>query len=103
MYKDGIVFLAVDNLPTEFPREATTWFGDCLLPFMEPIVSISNSVDLVWLVLIHYQARSTMNNSYDGMMKELPSEVQKAVITYKHDFTPSFKYIAEWRKRREAE
>jgi hypothetical protein len=40
MYKDGIVFLAVDNLPTEFPREATTWFGDCLLPFMEPIVSI---------------------------------------------------------------
>lgn len=44
-----------------------------------------------------------MNQAYDGMMKELPSEVQKAVITYKHELTPSFKYIAEWRKRREAE
>jgi saccharopine dehydrogenase-like NADP-dependent oxidoreductase len=44
-----------------------------------------------------------MNQAYDGMMKELPSEVQKAVITYKHELTPSFKYIAEWRKRREAD
>ena len=38
MYKDGILFLAVDNLPTEFPREATQWFGDHLLPFLEQIV-----------------------------------------------------------------
>lgn len=44
-----------------------------------------------------------MAHQYDGMIKELPSEVQKAVITYKHELTPPFKYISEWRKRREAE
>jgi hypothetical protein len=44
MYKEGILFLAVDNLPTEFPREATNWFGDCLLPFIEPVVGYSSDV-----------------------------------------------------------
>ena len=38
MYREGILFLAVDNLPTEFPREATQWFGDHLLPFAEQIL-----------------------------------------------------------------
>ncbi len=38
MYRDGILFLAVDNLPTEFPREATIWFGDHLVPYLDNIV-----------------------------------------------------------------
>lgn len=38
MYRDGILFLGVDNLPTEFPREATQWFGDHLLPYLEKVV-----------------------------------------------------------------
>lgn len=39
MYRDGILFLGVDNLPTEFPREATQWFGDHLLPFIDKMVT----------------------------------------------------------------
>ena len=38
IYQRGILFQAVDNLPTEFPKEATQYFGDSLLPFLEPIV-----------------------------------------------------------------
>lgn len=33
-----MVILAVDNLPTELPLEASMYFGDSLLPFMESIV-----------------------------------------------------------------
>jgi alpha-aminoadipic semialdehyde synthase len=81
MYKPGILMLGVDNLPTEFPREATTYFGDNLLPFMETI------------------AKSNFKNSYEQMANDLPEEVYRAVITANGKLTTPFEYIAEWRKR----
>src|SRR5690242_8416531 len=50
IYKSGILFCAVDNFPTEFPKEATQYFGDHLLPFMEAIVRIA--LPDVWLTVI---------------------------------------------------
>jgi hypothetical protein len=58
MYREGILFLAVDNLPTEFPREATQWFGDHLLPFLEQILKSNpaneyqNRMTLEWCVAV---------------------------------------------------
>jgi Leu/Phe-tRNA-protein transferase len=40
IYKDGILFWAVDNCPTEFPKEASNWFGDNLLRFIPDLVNI---------------------------------------------------------------
>ncbi|EFA79152.1 aminoadipic semialdehyde synthase [Heterostelium album PN500] len=83
MYRDGILFLAVDNLPTEFPREATQWFGDHLLQFMEAVV------------------KSDPSKPYDKM-DDLPAEIKRAVITAHGSLTPPFEYIKELRKKREA-
>ncbi|KYQ96940.1 aminoadipic semialdehyde synthase [Tieghemostelium lacteum] len=83
MYRDGILFLAVDNLPTEFPREATQWFGDHLLPFMEKVV------------------KSDPNKPYD-QMDDIPLEIKRACITSHGQLTPPFEYIKELRKKREA-
>ncbi|EGG18260.1 aminoadipic semialdehyde synthase [Cavenderia fasciculata] len=83
MYREGILFLAVDNLPTEFPKEATQWFGDHLLQFMEAIV------------------RSDPLKPYDKM-NDIPDEIKRATITAHGSLTPPFEYIKELRKKREA-
>jgi len=83
MYKEGILFLAVDNLPTEFPREATNWFGDCLLPFVEPV------------------ARAPFHLSYEELGEVLPPEVYKSVLLLHGQLAPPYRYIAEWRRRNE--
>lgn len=82
MYRDGILFLAVDNLPTEFPREATQWFGDHLLPYVENVV------------------RSDPQKPIDEN-SDLAPEVRRAVVASHGKLTPSFQYIAELRKFRE--
>jgi hypothetical protein len=38
---DGIPLLAVDNLPSEFPREASEHFSTKLLPFIPHLVSLN--------------------------------------------------------------
>eukprot|EP01113_Clastostelium_recurvatum_P037851 TRINITY_DN5577_c0_g1_i1.p1 TRINITY_DN5577_c0_g1~~TRINITY_DN5577_c0_g1_i1.p1 ORF type:complete len:984 (+),score=240.38 TRINITY_DN5577_c0_g1_i1:48-2954(+) len=78
MYRHGIMFLAVDNLPTEFPREATQWFGDHLLPFMEQIVKSDPALP------------------YASM--DLPPEIVRSVITAHGTLTPPFEYIAKLRE-----
>ncbi|KAN0000432.1 hypothetical protein ACTFIZ_000856 [Dictyostelium cf. discoideum] len=82
MYRDGILFLAVDNLPTEFPKEATQWFGDHLLKFMEQVV------------------KSDPKLPYEKMTDIAP-EMKRAIITCHGSLTPPFEYITELRKKRE--
>ena len=81
MYRPGILMLAVDNLPTELPKEATTYFGDKLLPHVEAIAK-SKFVGV----------------AYEDMKKDLPAEIFRAVITANGELTPPFKYIADLRK-----
>ncbi|EGC29130.1 hypothetical protein DICPUDRAFT_51448 [Dictyostelium purpureum] len=82
MYRDGILFLAVDNLPTEFPKEATQWFGDHLSKFIEAVV------------------KSDPTLPYDKMTDIAP-EIKRAVITAHGSLTKPFEYITELRKKRE--
>ncbi|KAF2073709.1 hypothetical protein CYY_004997 [Polysphondylium violaceum] len=83
MYRDGILFLAVDNLPTEFPREATQWFGDHLCKFMESVI------------------KSDPTRPFEEMTDIAP-EIKRAIITCHGSLTPAFQYITELRKKREA-
>lgn len=79
----GIVFLAVDNLPTELPREASKHFGDMLLPYLPDIV------------------RSSTTGPFDKMIATLPAEVRKAVVTYDGKLSPGYEYINDLRRENE--
>ena len=71
----GPVILAVYNLPSEFPREASVAFGDALLPFIEPMASADYSTTFEKLAL--------------------PDPLRRAVIVYRGELTPAFAYLEE--------
>ena len=73
---DGIVIMAVDNLPCEVPLDSSKAFNDSLVPFIPSIVKADFSVDF--------------NNL------NLPPEIKKAIILYHGKLTPSYKYIKNY-------
>jgi len=70
---EGIVVMAVDNLPCELPRESSTSFSETLMRFIPDIVKADFSVDFEDL--------------------NLPSEIKKAVILHHGKLTPDYEYI----------
>jgi saccharopine dehydrogenase (NAD+, L-lysine-forming) len=70
---DGIVLLAVDNLPCELPRDASTFFSNQLKPFIPDLLKANYETSL-----------ETSN---------LPPEIKKAVIVYNGDLTPGYAYL----------
>jgi len=70
---DGIVVMAVDNLPCEVPKESSREFSDSLLRFIPSIVTADFSADFESL--------------------SLPHEIKKAVILHHGKLTPDYQYI----------
>lgn len=83
IYKEGILFIAIDNFPTEFPKEATLWFGDHLVPFLEAL------------------AKSNIFKPYEEQKNDLPNPIYKAILTSHGELTPRFKYIMDLRAQNE--
>lgn len=75
----GVILLGVDNLPTELPREATLYFGDSLLPYLEGVASSDGTKPVEHT--------------------DLPPEVSGAVVTQHGRLTPRFEYIAKLRQQ----
>ncbi|MFX1510513.1 MAG: hypothetical protein ACFFBR_09430 [Promethearchaeota archaeon] len=73
---EGVVVMAVDNLPTELPREASTSFSETLQRFIPSIVKADYSVPFEEL--------------------DLPPEVKTAVIVYQGKLTPDYKYLKKY-------
>lgn len=73
--KQGIVVMAVDNLPTELPRESSTSFSQTLSQFVPAIAKADYTVPFEKLAL--------------------PPEVKKAVIVYRGKLTPEYEYLRE--------
>ena len=69
----GVVVMAVDNLPCEFPAESSKAFSEALIPFLPAIIKADYSVDFNQL--------------------NLPDEIKKAVILYNGKLTPDYQYI----------
>ena len=69
----GPVVLAVDNLPAEFPRDASEHFGDCLFPFIPGLAAASFDVNFEHL--------------------SLPAAVLGAVVTFGGELTPQYRYL----------
>jgi alpha-aminoadipic semialdehyde synthase len=70
---DGIVLLAVDNLPCELPYDASTFFSHQLKPMAVNIVAANFDLPL----------------EDSGLCPE----VRKAVIIYQGQLTPSYEYL----------
>ncbi len=76
-YKDdGIVVMAVDNLPCELPKESSIEFSNALFSFIPQIVKADYSTD------------------FDSL--DLPPEIKRAVILYHGRLTPNFRYISKF-------
>ena len=71
----GPVVMAVDNLPAEFPVDASAHFGDSLFPFVAPL------------------ARADFSAPFEHL--SLPAAVTGAVITHGGELGPGFGYLEE--------
>jgi alpha-aminoadipic semialdehyde synthase len=69
----GPVVLAVDNLPAEFPLDASEHFGDSLFPFLSGLVTADYRVAFEHLTL--------------------PAALLGAVVTHEGELTPAFRYL----------
>jgi alanine dehydrogenase len=72
---EGIVVLAVDNLPCELPHDASTFFSGQLAPLVPNVLGAD----------------------YDAPFEEsgLCPEVRKAVIVYNGELTPNYAYLKD--------
>ena len=70
---EGIVDMAVDNLPSELPRDSSMAFSRALMPFVDNIVSADLSKNF------------EEAGFYD--------EIKKAVIVYNGELTPNYEYL----------
>jgi alpha-aminoadipic semialdehyde synthase len=67
--------LAIDNLPAEFPRDASEHFGDSLFPLLEKLVG------------------ADFNHDYAQL--SLPQPVCSAVITHRGKLTPRYRHLKQ--------
>ncbi|MHA2360308.1 MAG: hypothetical protein ACXAB6_00050 [Candidatus Thorarchaeota archaeon] len=73
---DGPVVMAVDNLPSELPREASTSFSETLIDFIPHLANADFSV------------------SYEEL--KLPQELTDAIIVYQGKLTKNFEYLNQY-------
>jgi len=72
----GPLVMAVDNLPTELPRESSEAFGEALLPFVYAMGACDYQVDFEEL--------------------DLPPEVKRAVIAHAGKLAPDYAYLNDF-------
>ncbi len=70
---DGIVIMAVDNLPCELPRESSKEFSNSLWHFVPDI------------------AKADFSQNFESLL--LPPEIKKAVILHHGKLTPDYQYM----------
>lgn len=73
---DGPVMMAVDILPTEIPRESSEYFSSVLKPFITEFINADYSLPLERL--------------------NLPPELRRALILYRGELTPDYKYLEKF-------
>ncbi|MBF0201686.1 MAG: hypothetical protein HQK66_10305 [Desulfamplus sp.] len=73
---DGIVLLAVDNLPCELPNDSSRFFSGQLTPFVSNILGAD----------------------YEGSLENsgLLPEIKGAVIVYRGELTPEYEYLRKF-------
>lgn len=72
----GVTVMAIDNLPCEFPKEASMFFSNILKAFVADIV------------------RADFGKSFAEL--DLPQPIKKALILHKGNFTPDYEYMRQF-------
>ncbi len=72
----GVAVMAVGNLPAELPREASQAFSNGLKPFIKKLVS------------------TDFSSSFADA--ELPDPIRRAVILWRGEFAPEYKYMQDF-------
>jgi len=72
----GVAVMSIDNLPAEIPLESSIFFSKALKPFIPGI------------------ARADFSGSFDQC--GLPEPIKRAVILFKGEFTPHYKYMEKF-------
>jgi alpha-aminoadipic semialdehyde synthase len=72
----GPVIMSVEILPTELPRESSTYFSNVLKDYVAAIASAN----------------------YDGSFGDLdlPPAIKRAVIVHRGELTPDYRYIEQY-------
>jgi len=73
---DGVVIMAIDNLPCELPRESSESFSKVVKRFIPAIVSADYRVNLDEI--------------------EIPAEIKRALILHKGKLTLDYKYLEQF-------
>lgn len=73
---DGPLVMAVDNLPCEFPGEASEGFSSALAPFIPALAQANYTVPFAQL--------------------DLPPEIKGAMLVYQGKFTPDYKFMEKF-------
>ena len=73
---EGPVIMAVDNLPSELPKDASVYFSSVLKEFIPNLVTCD------------------FTKSYDKI--ELPYALKRAVIVHQGELTPEYKYLEKY-------
>lgn len=73
---NGPVIMSVDTLPSELPRDSSTFFGNQLMPFVKELADADYSVDFEDLAL--------------------RPDLKRAVIAHRGHLTPGFQYLSEF-------
>jgi alanine dehydrogenase len=81
--KDGILYNSIENMPSQFPLDASAHFGSQLCPFIERILKSDISKPLE--------------------EQRLPKQIESAVITNKGKLTNKFTYINKLREQKKIE
>jgi alpha-aminoadipic semialdehyde synthase len=74
---DGVVVMAVDNLPCELPRESSQSFSETLLHFVPDVMKADFT-------------------AADFNAVALPAEIKNAVILYQGKLTSTYQYINKY-------
>ncbi|MDD9301245.1 MAG: hypothetical protein HUK40_02425 [Desulfobacter sp.] len=72
----GPVIMAVDNLPCEFPKEASETFSRALFPFLPAL------------------ARADYTTDFNRL--DLPAELKRAMILFKGEFTEDYRFMEKF-------
>jgi len=81
----GILFHAIDHLPSECPRDASDYFSSVLRQYLSLIAKCKCGNDV----------------SIKDQFKSLPVQLSGAIITINGELAPNFKYIAALREAAE--
>ncbi|CAF2100508.1 unnamed protein product [Rotaria magnacalcarata] len=77
----GVLVCSIDNMPTQLPLEATTYFGSKLLPLIPKLLEVD----------------ATKNFQ---MQTNVPRVIRDATLTANGQLTPKYSYITQLREQR---